>query len=295
MLTLTAARDFTAMGVRCRIEVTSSQGPSVLDLCIDQVNELEALWSRFRSTSDISRLNNSQGDAVWVDKRTIQLVTAMQHAHTATNGSFNPTRLPEQIQAGDATSLGLLGTTTIPADTQPFESLHDISISDSKIALPAQMTLDAGGIGKGFAADLVAEHARQLGANAVLVNLGGDIRVSQDLDSRHDFPIDVLSADSSARVISTISLRQGAIATSAKNARWRNGRGVSNHIMGAADNIDSASVIASSAMWADVWAKHLIVSPTGLTDLEQHGLSGLIQHTDGRIEKTDSWKEFEQC
>ncbi len=157
------------------------------------------------------------------------------------------------------------------------------------------MSLDAGGIGKGLAADLIAEHARSRGALAVTVNLGGDIRVAQDPNSTRDTPIDILSPAPDASVVSTISLREGAVATSARNARWRNGRGIHNHIMGADSNIVSASVISSSAMWADVWAKHLILSPHGLHDIQTHGLAGLVMHNDGHVETSSSWKEFEQC
>ena len=44
--------------------------------------------------------------------------------------------------------------------------------------LPAGVGFDPGGIGKGFAADLVAAEAMDAGAAGVLVDLGGDLRVA---------------------------------------------------------------------------------------------------------------------
>jgi thiamine biosynthesis lipoprotein len=188
------------------------------------------------------------------------------------------------------------GQTTLLPNSHSFDSLDDVVIENhAQVRLPKGMTLDAGGIGKGFAADLIVEFARERGAHAISVNLGGDIRVAQNKDTSHDTPIDILTPVPNPTVVSTISLKQGAVATSTRNARWRDGRGVPNHIMGADNDVMSASVIASTALWADVWAKHLILSSHGLDEISKYGLSGLIIHRDGRVEASASWKEFEQC
>lgn len=296
MLTLSATRDFIAMGVHCRIEIVSPQVPALLDSCVSLVDDLEKLWSRFRPASDISRLNNAGSATVHVDPRTTQLIAAMQQAHLATRGTFNPTQLPVQLRAGDTSSLALPGHTTLDSKSRTWESLSDIQFhSPVEVSLPQGMTLDAGGIGKGLAADMVSTHALHHGAHAVSVNLGGDIRVAQKDNMTHDYPIDVLNPVSATGVLTTISLRDGAIATSTRNARWRDGTGVANHIMGATNDVIGASVIASTGIWADVWAKHLVLSPTGLADIEQHGLAGLLVRHDGTVESTPSWKDFEQC
>jgi thiamine biosynthesis lipoprotein len=285
-----------AMGVHCRIDIVSTDAPAILDSCVDLLISLEQLWSRFIPTSDISRLNLAEGAPTYIDPYTVTLIAAMQQAHDVTNGSFNPTLLPNQVNAGDAYSLVHPGHSQLAINSRAFTTLKDIVLDHGPcVQLPKGMTLDAGGIGKGLAADLLSDHARRLGAVAVSVNLGGDIRTAQDIDAIRDTAIDVLSPAPEDSVITTVSLRQGAIATSARNARWRNGRGIKNHIMGVNSDIVSASVIASSAMWADVWAKHLILSPHGLLDVETHGLSGLILRRDGRIETSPSWKEFEKC
>lgn len=296
MLTLVSTRELLAMGVHCRIDVVDPDAPIIVKSCVDLLVELENLWSRFISTSDISRLNRTNGRPVYLDERTRTLIAAMQQAVTETAGTFNPTQLPDQVRKGDGQSFTNDGETLLSPGSRSFVSLDEVVFHEgSRVQLPMGMTLDAGGIGKGLAADLIAEHARSRGATAVTVNLGGDIRVAKNSDSSRDTPIDILSPAPQAAVISTISLRHGAVATSARNARWRNGRGIQNHIMGVNSDIVSASVIASSAMWADVWAKHLILSPNGLHDIQSHGLAGLLIHSDGRIETSPSWKEFEQC
>jgi thiamine biosynthesis lipoprotein len=296
MLTLSSHRELIAMGVRCHLEVVSPDAPLLLDSSVELLSELQRLWTRFHPTSDISRLNHAEGHPVHVDTRTVQLIAAMQQAHRETDGTFNPTRLPEQIHAGDSTSLATPGSTLLPINSRTFHSLDDIVFHDlNTVSLPVGMTLDAGGIGKGFAADLVTEFARSRGARAISANLGGDIRVSQDDDAQLDAAVDVQHPLVENTVISTISLHEGSVATSARNARLRPNGGISNHIMGNSTDVMSASVIASSGLWADVWAKHLILSDSGMRDIEARDLAGLVMYTDGRIVKSQTWKDFESC
>lgn len=296
MLTLRSTREVIAMGVHCRIEVTAPDAPLQIDSSIQLLNELEDLWSRFIPTSDISRINEADGKTISVDSRTVSLIAAMKEANAVTKGSFNPCQLPTQIALGDAQSLQTAGATVLRADSVVFNSLTEIGFIDHRtVSLPRHMTLDAGGIAKGYAADLIAQQALESGATHVSVNLGGDIRVAQKDSATFDTPVDVMHPLRSHDVLSTVSLRQGAIATSARNARWRNGQGIHNHIMGANTDIVGASVISSSAMWADVWTKHLILSSHGLADANASGLAGLIVWSDGSVEKSENWKDFEQC
>lgn len=296
MLTLSSTRKVIAMGVHCRIDIAAPQAPLLVDSAIQLLTDLENLWSRFRPTSDISRLNQANGLPLHVDSRTISLIAAMKQAHVDTRGSFNPCQLPTQISMGDIRSLRSPGNTVIPHNSGVFASLEEIQFhSTSSVSLPPHMTLDAGGIGKGFAADLIAQQAIEHGATYVCVNLGGDIRVNEASSTPHDTPIDIMHPLQQDTIISTISLRNGAVATSARNARQRDGRGIHNHIMGAQTDIVGASVIASSATWADVWTKHLILTANGLQDVDNVGLTGLIVWSDGRVEKSHHWKDFEQC
>lgn len=290
------SQELMAMGVHCRLDITASHAPSVLDSSIALLQECESLWSRFLPHSDISRLNQSSGSPVRVDPRTMTLVAAMKQAHLVTGGSFNPTLLPRQMACGDVSSLIDEHTTVIPSDSLEFDSLQNIELlPDNRIVLPSRMTLDAGGIAKGFTADLIAEHGLQHGATSVIINLGGDIRIAQSDSQTRDVPIDVIDPLSPHIVRSTVSIRNGAIATSARNARQRGGAGVPNHIMGNDTDVSAASVIASTALWADVWAKHLILNDLGLAHVERHGIAGLQIRHHGQQRSTRNWKDFEQC
>ncbi len=284
------------MGVQCRIELIAHDAPLLLEDSFAMVHELEGLWSRFLPESDIMRLNHARGVPTRVDPRTVALVAAMKNAFAATNGSFNPTCLPDQIADGDARSLVSPLQTTLPAGARRWDTIDDILITHGDVvSLPDSMTLDAGGIAKGLAADLIAEHVIRHGAEAVCVNLGGDIRVANAASTRHDFAVDVLSPFDPEHTTTTVSLRNGAVATSARAARRRGSAGVENHVQGARSDLASASVIASTAMWAEVWAKHALVSPAGIDDIDALGLAAHTVDTQGRSIFTHNWAGFTRC
>lgn len=293
-LTLGTRQHRTLMGVRCEISVVGGNAFALVEEGLQMVAELERLWSRFIPSSDISRLNQAEGETVWVDARTVALVGYMVAAHAATHGAFNPTVLPILIQQGDTRSLIDDKVSTVPVDAHVFNSLDDIAIrADNTISLPKGMTLDAGGIGKGLAADMVAEHLLTRGAESVCVNLGGDIRVTRRAGSHHDWPVQIMSPSQPDTALCTISLSEGAVATSHTTARQRNERGIPQHI--ASDpsitpTAIAASVVASTAAWAEAWTKHAILRD--ITMIESLGLAAMTVDGNGSISETTTWKEF---
>lgn len=289
------------MGVTCTATVFGQHAPTIASSCLDAVADLEALWSRFVPTSDICRMNEAQGRPIYVDPRTVGLLHHMVAATNATNGFFNPTLLPVQIECGDDHSLVDDKVSHVPPTARPFTSLDDIEIfDDGRVRLPAGMTLDAGGIGKGLAADLVTARALDMGAESACLNVGGDLRVSGPTPDGHGWTVDVLDPTDLSTIISSIIVAHGGVATSSLSARRRGGRGIDRHIIDSRHTNNPARVIgatvaASTAAWAEAWTKHAVVAPVGATleSLERLGLAGLIVTADGETIETSTWKDFQ--
>ena len=266
--------------------------------CLDLVEEFESLWSRFIPTSDISRLNNANGQPTLVDEKTLTLLHHMIAAHQATDGAYNPTRLPLQIATGDASSLINDRRTELPADAAVFSQLSGIHIfHDGKVSLPRGMTLDAGGIGKGLAADLVLHFALEHGAQAACINLGGDMAINTGDSVGWD--VEILSPIDSEVILDTVRIAVGAVATSSLFARQRNGAGITSHLFTDSSAHDTqhtvgATVIANSAAWSEAWTKYAILSNPELAidTLTSTGLAAMLVSANGQITQTQSWKTF---
>jgi len=284
------------MGVTATVTVHAVDPRRLIEEAFSLLNRYEMLWSRFIPTSDLSRLNHAQGRSIVVDPSTIDLITFMKRAHTATDGLYNPTLLPRHRELHDVLSLVDDKRCDIPASAMIWNHLNDITIvSDAEVSIPDTMTLDAGGVGKGFSADLVVEHLLALGAQSVSVNLGGDARVASAPSARESWNFDVVSLGASDTV-STISLINGAIATSSIDARYRGGIGPQKHVF-SVDNSEShcrmCSVIAGEARWAEVWTKYVMLASSPRAAMTQNNLTALIVDDNGVPYTTESWKEFE--
>jgi len=272
------------MGTDCEITVDAVSGSDLLaELGVQRVELLEQCWSRFRPTSELSRLNTRAGTGpVPVSADLLALVQAMRQAWERTGGLFDPTVLGAVRAAGyDADfatviareALAGASAAVAPAAQQPGPApaaqgmgAIDIDLDARTVALPAGVGLDPGAIGKGLAGDVIARELIEAGATGVLVNLGGDITFAGDPGSDPAWTIEVederLPADAPDRAFRWLAFEpgqaQGAVATSTTLKRqWGRGR---HHVIDprtgqvASIELVQATVIADDGWWAEAAA-----------------------------------------
>ena len=126
--------------------------------CFDEVERLEALLSRYRPDSDISRLNGLEGGAsLLVDETTHEVLLRAMALHVATGGLFDVT----------------LGAGASP-DARWSVSPDRPSVTRVR---PGRQ-LDLGGIGKGFALDCMARFLADHGSFNVLLSAGASTHLA---------------------------------------------------------------------------------------------------------------------
>ncbi len=296
---------FACMGNTADLTVIGD--PSLLGIARVRLDELEQRWSRFISSSDVCALNQSKGVAISVHPDTITLVRYLVDAQRVTNRFFDPTLLPSLVQLGYARSM-----TNASLVTQLDGSLRwgeplvttSIDIENSTVALPAGLTLDPGGLGKGLAADIVASELRELGAEGVCVSIGGDIRCSGIGPINGAWSIPVASPFPLSDILATGTLFDGAIATSSLDAKtWSVGNKAMHHVLSpktgqplprSLDQIIQTTVIGAEAVWAEVFATVALVAGVseGFARIEAAGLAALAVFADGRCLESSHWKEY---
>ena len=288
-----------AMGVTCDVTVVGGDGLSILRGSLAHVARLETLWSRFIDGSDISRLNRSDGSATWVSAETMELVRLMVAAHAATDGLFDPTQLPAQLADGDRTSRTGDGFDGSPLPSVVSHALGGIEFVDETVLrLPRGLLLDAGGIGKGLAADMVASAAVASGAAGACVNMGGDMRCIGETPDPRGWTVMVGAPDDYDRRVAGVCLRDGAVATSSLFARGRCGSGthVYDPRTGAPSSAPTAgaTVVAGSAAWAEVFTKYVLLGdrPGTFDRLDSMGIGCLAVDRDGTRHGNASWGRF---
>lgn len=257
------SRSFRVMGSNASITVVGGH-PTVIDDAIGLAAELEGLWTRFSPDSDISLLNWAGGQPVEVDPRTVDLIDIMQRAAKDTAGAFDPTLLPALLKEGYTHSLvDPSRFTTLPDSARSPGHLHEISIDGNVVTMPRGTTLDAGGIGKGYAADLIAEFLRDQGALGVLVELGGDLRVEGYSPRGRGWRLGIENPVAVDSHVSVIEIESGGLATSSQmKRRFQDGQGrETHHLIDSTSGLSmdstalSVTVLAPTAWQAEVMAK----------------------------------------
>ncbi|HKA05002.1 MAG TPA: FAD:protein FMN transferase [Acidimicrobiales bacterium] len=286
----TAVR-FRAMGTDAHVVVVG--GPTgLVDDIRRRIADLERRWSRFLPGSEVSALTARAGEAVAVSADTRLLVARAIEAWRLTGGAFDPTVLGSLHRAGYSQSFEL-GPRRVATTGLAVVGCTDITIDSSSVRLPAGTGFDAGGIGKGLAADLAVEEALAAGAAGVCVNLGGDLRVAGEAPAGTTWTIAVEHPWSRTPVV-RLGLGAGAVATSTTLRRaWTiDGRDY-HHLIDpatgapAATDLTAATVVTGQAWSAEVLAKAVLLRgrERAFDVLDVHA-EALVVGSDGAITTT---------
>ena len=290
-----------AMGGTASITLVGGP-PQLLDDCFELLGELEQAWSRFREDSDVSRLNWSQGRPVRVRPCTARLVAELINAWALTDGDFDPTVLPRLVASGYDTSRVDASRRTILPETAAWPGdVAGIDIAGLDIRLPLGTTLDPGGLGKGLAADMIAELALDRGADGVLAEVGGDLVVAGQAPDATAWTIGIDDPFTPAELLSVIRLARGSVATSSRLVRvWAGADGPAHHLIDPDTGVSAvtptvtSTVIAGTGARAEALAKLAFLrDPDRLLDwLPRIGAAGLIVAADQRHKCTANWGDF---
>ena len=256
------------MGTIAHVVTIGDGGDELVEGASAHLRELEARWSRFESSSEISRLNASAGVPLVVSAPTVALIELGIEGWRVTNGCFDPTVLGDVVRAGYDRSFCEITDATARVATSSFRRGCDgieVDPTSGTVRLPTGVGVDPGGIGKGLAADLVIDALCATGAEGACVNVGGDVRVAGA--SPGDGWVIELSRAGCSRQREAVQLVDGAVATSAPTYRsWLRSGSRKHHLIDPRtgepidNDIVSVSVAAARGWQADVLTKAIFVA-----------------------------------
>jgi thiamine biosynthesis lipoprotein len=300
---MAAELHFTAMGSDVHVIVVGGH-PSLPGRARRRLGELERRWSRFLSDSEITGLNAAGGRARRVSADTRTLVRKALVGHFVTGGAFDPTLLGAIRRVGYDRSFELLDVRAVPHPSCHLRSGADeIELDDDRgtVRIPAGVGFDPGGLGKGLAADLVAEELIADGAEGACVNVGGDLRVTGAAPDGGGWRVGV---DDPGRggSLALLSITAGGIATSSQTERrWTDPSGAGHHHLidpvtacSAESEVLTVTVTAAEAWQAEVLTKAAILADgvdEGLATVERLGAAALAV-TRSSVRTTGTWARF---
>ncbi len=265
---------FPAMGTTIELFVEADEASAELGAAEAEFERLEQVMSRFRPTSELSRLNEAGELDVSADLADV--VTRALDARVLSRGRFDATVHDALVGAGYDRTFD-----DVPADapraSRPARCAGGVAVEGRRVTLEPGTRLDLGGIGKGYAAERVATLLSLAGP--CLVSAGGDIAV-RGVPSAGTWPVAVSDE-------LTLGLTRGGIATSGnERRRWRRGGVEQHHLIDPATGKPAASdllrvtAVGSDAVEAEVLATSTFIG--GLDEALAAGVAAVLTTIDGR-------------
>jgi FAD:protein FMN transferase len=295
-----------AMGTDAHV-IVAGGSPRLLARAGARLDDLEARWSRFLPDSELSRVNDAAGRPVIVASVTFELITRAVEAWRLTGGRFDPTVLPALVAAGYDRSFETIerDAREPSAPSAPAPGCAELSLDPivRSVTLPPGVALDLGGIGKGFAADLVSAELVEAGAAGACVNVGGDLRVrGTPPDGAWIVEVEAEPGTTPEPAPLCVALADGAVATTSSRRRaWRRAGRRHHHVIDPTTGrpVDappiSATVVAADAWQAEVLAKAAFVAGTASDAerlLEPMGATGILVDGAGTTRRLRGIEEF---
>jgi FAD:protein FMN transferase len=209
---------FKAMGSPCEVQLyatSDAEAHAAISAVVADVERLEQRYSRYRADSFLSSINRvaATGGSIPVDPETASLLNYATTCFDESEGLFDVTsgilrrawnfasnRLPE------------------PADVESLLSKvgwDKVRWESPTLDFPVPgMELDFGGIVKEYAVDRAASICRDMGMQRGMVNLGGDISIVGPHPDGGPWKIGLQHPRSDGRLMRTVNLHQGGLASS---------------------------------------------------------------------------------
>ena len=158
----------------------------------DLVDRLEHELSRFIPNSDVARVNRLRaGEGAKVSASTMECLVIARHMFDLTGGAFD-------------VSIGT-GLTSLVLDEGDYRVL----------ATTSGVEIDLGGIGKGYAVDVMAERLEEWGLAQALVHGGFSSMLALDPPTGHDgWPLTLSDPRRPSRVLTRLSAHQTSLGAS---------------------------------------------------------------------------------
>lgn len=219
-------RTFPVMGTIGKFTVSAESPETVenaLNLAQNAVRKIESTCNIFDPESELSKLNrNAFENEVVCSPLLWELLNEAERFYRLSGGAFDAAVRPLMKLWGFYRKRSALPSGEEIAQIRKTVGWDKVSLNPENRSvrfLVKGVSIDLGGIAKGFALDKAAEKIRLSGSCSAVLNLGGNILCIAQKNQR-PFRIGVRDPLSPDRIFETLEMRSQAIATSGNYERY---------------------------------------------------------------------------
>lgn len=273
----------------------ASAAGAMVDEAFAEITRLEAILSRHRPDSPLSRLN-ATGRIDHAPSALLHVMTQALDYARMSDGAFDPTVAPLlELYASRAERDEGLPDTSAVANALPLVGYEGVLVQGGGVAFERPgMSLTLDGIAKGYVVDRTVATLVGSGADRVLVDAGGDMASGGQGSVDEPWTVAVQDPRDARGTIDLVRLSGGCIATSGDYLQSFTEDRSAHHIIDprtghSPAHTASVSVVAESAMAADALSTAVMVlgPEAGIGFLELlDGVEGLLVTKSGATLRT---------
>jgi FAD:protein FMN transferase len=211
--------------VRVTVHTPDERGArAAFRAAFDRIRELDRILSDYRADSELSRITTTAvGRAVPVSEDLFTVLRQAQDLAAATGGAFDITQGPVIRLWREARKTGRMPDPDAlkeAAGRAGFRKLH-LSTPERTVRVDvAGMALDAGALGKGYAASEAVEVLTAMGVRSALVAISGDLAFSEAPPGQRGWRIAIHADDPAVvNVPQVLELTHAAVSTAGNAAQ----------------------------------------------------------------------------
>ena len=263
------------MGTQIRLvfyTTNNDKADSVAFLAFNRIDALNKKLSDYLDNSELNVLANQVQKEVVVSDDLYRVLKKANEVSEATNGAFDISAGPLIRLWRNTRKTKILPTASDLVEAKQKVGYTYIKFPKKNVVLlnTNAMQLDLGGIGKGFTADEVIKVLELNGVTSALVDMGGDIRVSNPPPGKEHWVLAFSYYNEEGKEVNMkIGLKDAAVATSGDMYQYVEIEGEKySHIINpqtgmALNNRIQVTAIAKNATMADAYASAYSVMAFG--------------------------------
>ena len=198
-------------------------GELLLEQCFSEIRRYEDLFSAEKEGSDVSRINEAEGEEVHVSHETAELVGIALKYCELSEGAFDITIRPvsklwdfkseeKQVPESEDIEKGLKAV--------GYEKVILDSDKDTVRLKDPEAGIDLGGIAKGYIADRIKEYLKEKGIKSAIINLGGNVLLIGSKPGGRDFVVGIEKPFGDGEMADEVSVSDISVVTSGNYERY---------------------------------------------------------------------------
>lgn len=284
------------------VKAYGSEAKPAVEAAYAKMESLSSVFDRYNSSGPVGKINSLAGTSVQVPRELMDVLLQAAAYSQKTKGRFDVTVGPLTDLWRSKESQG-----TLPSQAELKQAVGlvdyrklELDLAQYTVKLSPGMSLDLGGVAKGYIVDQAMQALVQYQVTGAVINAGGNV-LTWGNHPRGEWHVGITDPQAPSQLLNTIKFKGAKAVVSAGNyERYYSIDGKTyGHILDTktgwpADKVAGVTVVGESSLEADLLATAAFVEGVnqGLALIENVGYEGLIVDKSGKVHSTSGLKKY---